>query len=38
MEEAGDDESVIFGTIDLEKTTKIRNDIPVFDDRRTDIY
>ncbi|ETA68600.1 putative amidohydrolase [Methanolobus tindarius DSM 2278] len=38
MEEAGDDESVIFGTIDLEKITKIRNDIPVFDDRRTDIY
>jgi predicted amidohydrolase len=38
MEEAGDDESVIFGTIDLEKTTRIRNNIPVFDDRRTDIY
>nr|WP_321497460.1 nitrilase-related carbon-nitrogen hydrolase [uncultured Methanolobus sp.] len=38
MEEAGGDESVIFGIIELERTTKIRNDIPVFDDRRTDIY
>jgi predicted amidohydrolase len=36
--EAGENESVIFGTIDLEKTTKIRNEIPVFDDRRAELY
>jgi predicted amidohydrolase len=38
MEEAGDDESIILGNIDLEKTTKIRNEIPVFADRRPGLY
>jgi predicted amidohydrolase len=38
MEEAGDDESVVLSIVDVERTIKIRNEIPVFDDRRTDIY
>jgi len=38
MEEAGDDESVISGTVDLERTIKTRDEIPVLDDRRTDLY
>ncbi|TQD25160.1 nitrilase-related carbon-nitrogen hydrolase [Methanolobus vulcani] len=38
MEEADNSESLIFSTIDVERTIKIRNEIPVFDDRRTDLY
>ncbi|MDK2825760.1 MAG: hypothetical protein PWQ63_532 [Methanolobus sp.] len=38
MEEAGDHETVVIGTIDLERTNRIRDEIPVFDDRRTILY
>jgi predicted amidohydrolase len=38
MEETGNSESIIFATIDLERTNKIRSDIPVFDDRRTELF
>ncbi|MBP1909254.1 nitrilase-related carbon-nitrogen hydrolase [Methanolobus bombayensis] len=38
IEEAGDNESIIISTLDLGATGKIRNEIPVFEDRRTDLY
>ncbi|WMW21271.1 nitrilase-related carbon-nitrogen hydrolase [Methanolobus mangrovi] len=37
-EEAGDKETVISHLLELEKTVNVRKTIPVFDDRRSDIY
>ncbi|MDL4841098.1 carbon-nitrogen family hydrolase [Aquibacillus rhizosphaerae] len=36
--EAGEDETTLFGQIDINQVDKVRDTIPIFSDRRPDIY
>ena len=36
--EAGEDEEIVYGTIDTSYTNKIRQELPILKNRRTDIY
>ena len=36
--EAGEDEEIIYATIDTSYTDKIRQELPILKNRRTDIY
>lgn len=36
--EAGESEQILYGEIDLESVKKIRKQIPIFEDRRTEFY